>query len=219
MKNYLLLLALATSLASTGCFSCLPSFPGSSDDKPGEVTKEGVDIRKNPLGALGALANLGKDVENLQKELEEMPDVEPLHFSELIKALPEPPSGWTATEPRGETSSMGEMQISTASRTYTEDGGEGRVTVKIADWAFNKMVYLPFIMAAKFSQESTDGYSKGITVGADPGREEYKTKQQSGSRQTLLHKRYHVQTDIRNLPPTAFQEWWERVQVRHLPAQ
>jgi hypothetical protein len=219
MKNYLLPALLAASLSSSGCFSCLPSFPGSSDDKPGEVTKEGVDVRKNPLGALGALASMGSDLENLQKELEAMPDVEPLHFSELIKALPEPPSGWTAQDPKGETNSMGEMQISQASRVYTEDGGEGRVTVKIADWAFNKMVYLPFIMAAKFSQESTEGYNKGITVGDDPGREEYKSKQNSGSRQLLYHKRYHVQTDIRNLPASAFQEWWERVQVRHLPAE
>lgn len=221
MKSYLFPVLLLASLASSGCMSCLPSFPGSdsSEDEPGAVTSEGVDVEKNPLSALGALAGMGSELENLQKELEAMPDVEPLHFSELIKALPEAPSGWTAADPKGETNSMGNVQVSQASRTYTEDGGEGRVEIKISDWAFNRMVYMPFILASKFSQESTDGYSKGITVGEDPGREEYRTGQQRGSRQILFHKRYHVQTDIRNLPADAFQDWWELVQVEYLPKQ
>lgn len=221
MKSYLFPVLLLASLASSGCMSCLPSFPGSgsSEDEPGEVTSEGVDVEKNPLGALGALAGMGSELENLQKELEEMPEVDPLHFSDLIKALPEPPSGWTATDPKGETSSMGNVQVSQASRTYSEEGGEGRVEIKISDWAFNRMIYMPFILSSKFSQESTERYSKGISVGEDPGREEYQYESQSGSRQILFHKRYHVQTDIRNLPADAFQEWWERVQVEHLPAE
>jgi hypothetical protein len=218
MKSYLLPITLLAALASQGCMSCLPDFSGSSGDEPGEVTSEGVDVEKDPLGALGALAGLGSELETLQKELEEMPEVDPLHFSELIKALPEPPSGWTAEDPKGETNSMGEMQVSQASRVYTEEGGEGRVEIKISDWAFNKMIYMPFILSAKFSQESTDGYNKGITVGEDPGREEYKFERKSGSRQILFHKRYHVQTDIRNLPAEAFQDWWKLIQVEHLPA-
>ena len=218
MTSYLLPITLLAAMASSGCMSCLPDFSGSSGDEPGEVTSEGVDFKKNPLGALGALASMGSELEALQKELEGMPVVDPLHFSELIKALPEPPSGWTAEDAKGETNSMGEMQVSQASRVYTEEGGEGRVEIKISDWAFNKMIYMPFILAAKFSNESTDGYSKGVTVGEDPGREEYKFGPKSGSRQILLHKRYHVQTDIRNLPADVFQDWWKLVQVEHLPA-
>lgn len=218
MKSYLFPIVLAGALASSGCMSCLPDFSGSSNDEPGEVTSEGVDFEKNPLGALGALAGMGSELQDLQKELEEMPAVDPLHFSELIKALPEAPSGWTAADAKGETNSMGNMQVSQASRVYTEEGGEGRVEIKISDWAFNKMIYMPFILSAKFSSESTDGYNKGITVGEDPGREEYKTQQNRGSRQILYHKRYHVQTDIRNMPAEAFQEWWELINVEHLPA-
>ena len=216
MKLYPLLLAAA--LTSSGCFSCLPGIPdfsGKSDD----VTKEGVDIEKNPLGALGALAGLGSELEKMQKELEEMKAVDPLHFSELIKALPEAPSGWTAADPKGSTSSMGGMQISQASRVYTQDGGDSRVEIEIADWAFNRAIYLPFVMAAKFSEESTEGYNKGITVGEDPGRQEYKTAAMRGSRQLLYHKRYHVKIDIHQLPDDAFQQWWERVNVSALPKQ
>jgi len=220
MKNYLLLFVLLAALAGSGCMSCLPDFSGSSESEPGEVTSEGVDIEKNPLGALGALAGMGSEIEKLQKDLEEMPTVEPRHFSELMKALPEEaPPGWTAADAKGSTSSMGDMQVSQASRVYSEDGGEGRVEIKISDWAFNKLIYMPFILSAKLSTESTEGYNKGITVGEDPGREEYTFARNSGSRQILYHKRYHVQTDIRNLPAEAFQEWWERVLVEHLPAE
>ncbi|MBI1354806.1 MAG: hypothetical protein GC160_10695 [Acidobacteria bacterium] len=214
MKLYPWLLAAA--LTSSGCFSCIPGTSDSSDE-PGDVTSEGVDVEKNPLGALGALAGMGAEVEKMQKELEEMEPVDPLHFSELIKALPDAPSGWTASEPKGSTSSMGGMQVSQASRSYTQDGGESTVNIEVSDWAFNRMIYLPFIMAAKFSEESTEGYNKGITVGDDPGRQEYRLDSKSGERQVLYHKRYHVKIDINNLPDDAFQQWWERVNVSALP--
>lgn len=219
MKIYIPLFVLLASIAGSGCISCLPGTSDSSSDEPEEVTSEGVDIEKDPFGALSAIASMGSELGELQKDLENAPAVDPQHFSELIKALPEPPNGWAAADPKGETTSMGNIQISQASRVYTEEDGDGRVEVKISDWAFHKMIYMPFILASKISTESTDGYEKGITVGDDPGREEYKTNQQRGSRQILYHKRYHVQTDIRNLPAEAFQDWWERVNVEHLPAE
>jgi hypothetical protein len=196
----------------TGCF-------GSKPPEEKKVTQVGVDPKKDPLGALGALGQMAKDAEKAQKEMENMPAVEPLHFSKLIEALPEAPSGWKADDAKGESSQMGEMKISQASRDYQQDGGESHVKVTIGDWAYNRALYLPFIMQANFSQESTEGYSKGIKMGDDPGREEYHIKNRDGKRNVLVHKRYNVEVSVQNMEAKAFDEWWGKLKLSQLPAK
>jgi hypothetical protein len=56
-------------------------------------------------------------------------------------------------------------------------------------------------------------------MGDNPGREEYQTASQNGSRSVLVHKRYHTKVDIDQLPPAAFDEWWPRVKIAELPTQ
>ena len=198
--------------ALAGC-----SFVGSDkESEDSEVTSEGVDPSEDPFGALGALAKIGSELEELQAELESAVAVETLHFNDLIAALPEEVDGWTASEPEGSTNQMGDFQVSTAQRTYTKD--DASVTVQIDDWAFHQALYVPFMMAAKFSQESTSGYNKGITVGEDPGREEFNTKQNSGERSVLFHKRYHVSIKVRNAPPETFDAFWDAIDKDKLPA-
>lgn len=204
-----LVLCLVLGLAGCG---------GSSEESSSKVTEEGVDVAKNPLGALGALAEAGKDLEKLQEELANMPPTEAVHFSVLLKALPDVPSGWTAEDPRGSTNQMGDYKMSEASRNYNKEGGEERVQVTIQDWAFNQAIYIPFLMQARFSQETTEGYSKGIKMGEDPGREEYTTASRSGQRSVLVHKRFHVQVQINGMEATALDEWWPLVKVAELPA-
>ena len=195
-----------------GCSSS-PDEDASSD----EVTSEGIDIKDDPLGALGALAGIGDELQNLQQELEEMPDVEAVHFNDLMPGLPDPPDGYTADDPKGSTNQMGDTKISTVSRTYRADDGDGEVRVEISDWAFHKALYVPFVMQSKFSQETTESWNKGITVGEDPGREQYQTNTQMGERTVLLRKRFPVRISIRNLPAEAFDEWWAAVKKDELP--
>ncbi|MCB1020003.1 MAG: hypothetical protein H6509_07510 [Bryobacterales bacterium] len=207
-------IALAGSL--WGCGACIPSLPDLGQKDDDEVTSEGVDVEKNPLGALGALGSLGGELEKLQKDLEDMPEVDAVSFNELIAALPDPPSGWEAEDAKGETNQMGDFKMSSASRVYTK--GEQRVEVKITDWAFRRMLYLPFIMSSKFSQESTEGYNKGITVGEDsPGREEHNTKRMEGKRQVLLDKRYMIEIDQRGGGPEVYDEWYGLIKKDVLP--
>ena len=162
---------------------------------------------------------MAKDAEKAQKDMENMPAVDPLHFSKLIEALPDVPSGWKADEVKGESNQMGEFKVSQASRNYNQDGSESRVRVSISDWAYNRALYLPFLMQANFSQESTDGYSKGIKMGEDPGREEYKIKERDGKRNLLFRKRYNVEVGIENMDPKTFDEWWGRLKIAQLPAK
>jgi hypothetical protein len=74
-------------------------------------------------------------------------------------------------------------------------------------------------MQAHFSQESTDGYSKGIKIGEDPGREEYRIKGRDGKRNVLLRKRYNIEVALTDMDSTAFDEWWGRVKADQLPAK
>jgi hypothetical protein len=156
-------------------------------------------------------------MQKLQEELANMPAVEAVHFSKLVEALPDVPSGWTAEDANGSTTEMGDAKISTAERTYREEGGERTVTVSVNDWAFHQMLYLPFFMIAKFKQESTDGYQKGITVGDWPGMEEYKYQRKSGERSVLVHKRYQVKVDLRNGEAEELEAWFKRVKIDALP--
>lgn len=200
---------LAAALIVSGC--------SRKENPETKITKEGVDVNKDPLGMISAIASAGKEAEEWQKELEKMPATDPVHFSKLIEALPAAPSGWTAGEAKGSINQMGDFKTSHAERTYTKEGTNERVEVSLDDWAFHRTIYLPFIMSAKFSQESTDGYNKGITIGKDPGREEYRIKSKSGSRIVLFKKRYHAKVDIDNLGSEAFEEWWGRLNVGALP--
>jgi hypothetical protein len=112
---------------------------------------------------------------------------------------------------------MGNFKMSTASRRYTAEGKS--IDITISDYAFNKALYVPFSMMAMLSQESTEGYNKGITVGEDPGREEYKTASKRGDRQVLYLKRYHCAVKGSGIEPEELEEWYNAIKKDKLPKE
>jgi hypothetical protein len=206
----LFVLAAFTLLGITSC--------SSSQNQPAETTKvtqEGANVNKDPLGTMGAMANMGTELEKIQKELESMPPTEPVHFSKLIEALPGAQAGWESSAPKGATTSMGEFKVSQASRRFNK--GEQWVEVEIMDWNYKSSLYAPYFMAAAFSQEDTEGYNKGIKMGDNPGREEYKFKEESGNRSAIFKKRYLLKVEVNKLPKEAFDEWWGKLNTAALP--
>ncbi len=210
----------ATALGATGCIGCFTTddTAGSGEAGASNETTEGTTVT-GPLSALEALSNLASGAESLQAELADMEPVDPVHFSVLLDALPMAPGDeWTADEPRGETNQMGAFSMSTASNTFRhEDGAEIEVT--ISDFAFNQIAYSGFAMAANFSQESTEGYNRGITIGDDPGREEYDYESRRGSRELLFGKRYHIKVEGRQVEPEDLEPWHGRVDTDVLPTE
>jgi hypothetical protein len=176
-------------------------------------------MTKKPLEALTAMKEIAGEAQQFQQELQNMEPVEALHFSQLIETLPDVPPGWNATDPQGSTAQMGRAKVSTAKREYREEGTGKEVIVEIADWAFHQMLYMGFFAAAKFSQETTEGYQKGITVGEWPGMESYTYQRKSGQRVMLVHKRYNIKVGVINAEATEFDVWMNRVKTDRLPKQ
>lgn len=186
----------------------------SSGSKESTKIEEGENLSKNPLGAFSQLAKAGSDLEKIQKDLENMKPVEALHFNELIKYLPEAPGGWEAEAARGETNQMGEWKLSQASRQY--NSGDKSMEVQIQDWAYQYGLYAPFFLSASFSQETTEGYNKGIKVGEDPGREEYQTAQQRGNLSLLIGKRFLVSIKGSTIEAAELRTWLDSINTAGL---
>ena len=185
--------------------------------KESETVVEGETLSKNPVGFAAQMAKAGSDLQSIQAELEKMKPVDAVSYTELLPFLPEPPSGWEGSKPKGQSNQMGDMKFSEAERDYTM--GEKRMEVKITDWAFRQALYAPFFLMASFSQESTEGYNKGIKINDDPGREEYKNDSKNGDLSVLVGKRFLVSVKGNGIEAAELRQWWDRIDTKGLRAK
>ena len=217
MRIVVIILLVMMVACSAGLYYCGKKVLDTAEEFSEAVTEEGVDV-SNPLGALSALSGLAGDMKEMQEEMEAMEPVDPLPFQTLIdEGLPEPPNGWTAQKSRGSANSMGNFQITQASRRYENQADGKTIDVSISDWAFNRAVYAPFMLAANCSQESTEGYNKGIKLGDDPGREEFQYERKRGERTVLYAKRYNIVVKGTGIEPADLEEWYGLVRKQNLP--
>lgn len=186
------------------------------EKKPAEIEETGVDISNNPLGALGQLAEAGKEMQKKAEEMKNRTPVDPISFKALVALLPEV-ADWERTgDPRGETSQMGEFRISNASQRYERKNGDERSTMKVSivDGSYVPMVYAPFAMMSKFSKEGTDGFSKGLKIDGQPAFEEWKKKQRSSTLTILVEDRFLITIEGRTVDEKATRQW-----ASHLPLE
>jgi hypothetical protein len=158
-----------------------------------EKANEGHELSKNPIAAMGQISEAAKKAAEAAKEASEMKPVDPVSFNALLPLLPPPPAGWTAEEPRGETSSGMGFRISDAERSYTK--GDQHLHVKIVDGAYNSLIYAGVTMAAQFAHESTEGYEKGVTLDGNPGFEKWNKASKRGELSVIVGKRFLVDID------------------------
>lgn len=189
----------------------------SSGSKESEKIKEGEQVAKTPFGALSQLAKAGSELEKIQKDLENMKPVDPVHFNELIAFLPEAPAGWEAGKPQGESNQMGDWKFSQVRRSY--NSGDKSMQVEIQDWAYQYGLYAPFFLAASFSQETTEGYNKGIKMGDDPGREEFENEAKRGTLSLLIGKRFLVGIKGEGIESAELRQWLDRMDTNGLRAK
>ncbi|HWO11748.1 MAG TPA: hypothetical protein VNN80_19775 [Polyangiaceae bacterium] len=172
------------------------------------VEETGKDLSKNPLGALANLASAGKELAAKAEELQKRAPVDPVKFDALIALLPEP-AGWKAAEAKGQTTTMASWKISNANRRYTKGEGKDaeRVKVDLVDGGYVPMVYASFTVMSKVSQESTEGYTKGITVEGYPAVERWTKKSKRVELTILIADRFLLTISGDDTTPESVREW------------
>jgi len=159
----------------------------------------------------GAQANLCA-----QNEPVLVPDV--VNYTKLIPILPEAPAGWTAEKPEGSTEDVGGFKITNVHRDYHKGEGNDAPTVSISilDSAANPDYVTATTAAWSQSSDSSEGYSKPVTIDGNPGFEAYENEQKHGSLWVMVAKRYFVEIELQKQDPKELQEWIKRVDLKKL---
>ena len=167
------------------------------------------NIEQNLSTAIQKIIELSTEKSSFEDNLEEDNEIDTISFRDLIGYLPQSPKGWIAEKPKGQTNSFGSYRVSQVKQSYFQK--DKTMTVSIFDWAFNSALYMPFLLSTEFSQESTEGYNKGIKIGNIPGRENYDYYTKDGSLNLLVNRRFFVQIEGENIEESELREWWEAI--------
>jgi hypothetical protein len=180
-------------------------------------------------GNYGMGGNYGEEEEAEIEEADAAPEaeptaavavVDPVGFRDLLAYLPSAGDGWQAGTPDGSTTSMGDYKVTNVSNTYTSAGGDGSpdrsITVQITDGGFAEMVSAPFAMMSQFSNETTQGYQKGVTIEGHPGYEEWNEPSRSSNLNVLVAKRFLIHLSGTQVEPQVLREWLEGMKLDEL---
>ncbi len=130
------------------------------------------------VGAVGGIGAQPVEEEELQMSITgiasgEATSAQAVPFSELIKFLPDAPSGWESEEPNGMTFTHEGGTWSMATESYLKSGTEDvTADVVITDYAFYTVGWTG-AWQSFFAYESTEGSAKTVTVKGLPAWEIY----------------------------------------------
>jgi hypothetical protein len=206
-------IAVAVALVGLGLAACGKKEPADKGEGSAEVQQTGKELSKNPFQAMKQIGDAAqKASEDFKKAAEKAP-VEPVKYDVLLPFLPAP-DGWQATEPSGQTTSMGEYKVTNVNRSYTQ--GEQQVRLEITDGGFAPMVYAPFHMMSQFATEGTDGYNRGIKVAGNPGFETWKKDGKNAELWTLVGDRFLVHLSGDQVEEPTLRDWIGHVDLAAL---
>lgn len=195
MRTFVLLVA----IVSAACGQ-------SETEKQAEaIAKAAEDAAKAMEKAADASAKQGAEASNdMAKAMSDMAaafstgadgkKIEPIAFQTLQTHLPKV-AGWEMVEePRGQRMTM-PVPFSQVETEYRK--GDSRIEVTIVDTGFAQLLLAPWSMmlAAGFSNETSDGHEKAVNVGGHPAFEEWKSREKDGTLNILVGKRYMVTLD------------------------
>jgi hypothetical protein len=138
--------------------------------------------------------------------------------SKLIPLLPNAPAGWTADKPEGSTTDAGGFKLTTAHRDYKKGEADNApiTSISILDSAGSPDYVESTTQAWKESSSNPDGYTKPVTVEANPGYESYENDSKRGTLSVMVAKRYLVQIETQQQDAAALQEWMKRIDLKKL---
>src|SRR6266567_9201639 len=147
-----------------------------------------------------------------------VPDV--IDYQKLLPILPDPPQGWTADKPDGSTEDVGGFRITNVHRDYRKGVGDKGPTaaISILDSVANPDYVTATTAAWNNNSETSEGYSKSVTIDGNPGFEAFEKESKHATLWVMIANRYFLQIELQNQDPRELQEWVKRVDLKKLAA-
>ena len=103
-------------------------------------------------------------------------------------------------------------------RDYKKGEGDDAPTasISILDSVSNPDYVIATTAAWKINSETSDGYSKSVTINGNPGFEAYEADRKHATLWVMVAKRYFVQVELQNRDPKELQDWVKRVDLKKL---
>jgi hypothetical protein len=137
-------------------------------------------------------------------------------FKLLLPFLPAALPGWTAEKPEGNTMRMGPMEITTVSAKFTK--GDSSASIEIIDYSLQREVMKGLMLGWQFSNESTEGYQKGVNVDGVPGYETFTEADKETNLFLVVGDRYWLHVNVRGEKSELARAWLEKIDLKALAA-
>lgn len=135
-------------------------------------------------------------------------------FKLLLPFLPSALPGWNAEKPEGNTMRMGPMEITTVSAKFTK--GDSTTSVEIIDYSLQRELMKGLMMGWQFSNESNEGYQKGVTIDGFRGYETFSEADKETNLFIIAGERYWVHIEVRGERPDAARAWLGKMDLKGL---
>jgi len=141
-------------------------------------------------------------------------------YQKLLPVLPDAPQGWIADKPEGSTEDVGGFRITNVHRDYRKGEGEKVPTaaVSILDSVANPDYVTATTAAWNNNSETSEGYSKSVTIDGNPGFEAFENEGKHATLWVMVANRYFLQIELQNQDPKELQEWVKRIDLKKLAA-
>jgi hypothetical protein len=139
-----------------------------------------------------------------------------VNFKVLLGFLPAALAGWSADKPEGNTLRLGQLEITTVSDKYSK--GDSSANIEIVDYSLQRDMIKNMTMGWQFSNESTEGYQKAVTVGGAPGYETYNEADKTTDLFLIVGERFWVHVEVRGEKPEIARAWLGKIDLRALAA-
>jgi hypothetical protein len=168
------------------------------------------------LVALASLIISGIDTARAQNEPILVPEA--VGYQKLLPILPEAPQGWAADKPEGSTEDVGGFRITNVHRDYHKGEGDKAPTaaISILDSVANPDYVSATTAAWNSNSETSEGYSKSVTIDGNPGFEAFEKDTKHATLWVMIANRYFLQIELQNQDPSELQEWVKRVDLKKL---
>src|SRR5712664_1667081 len=159
---------------------------------------------------------LSVEIAHAQNEPILVPDA--VDYQKLLPLLPEAPEGWTTDKPEGSTEDVGGFRITNVHRDYHKGEGDKAPTaaISILDSVANPDYVSATTAAWNNNSESSEGYSKSVTIDGNPGFEAFEKDTKHATLWVMIANRYFLQIELQNQDPSELQEWVKRVDLKKL---